>query len=55
MCSTYKFIFMQINTFCTKTRFETEANPNSGIGYSIGLPLPANSFFASQLKVSITT
>ena len=38
MCFTYKFIFMQIKfifiwKFCTKTRFETEANQNSEMGY----------------------
>ena len=38
MCFTFKFIFIQIKLisyekFCTRTRFETEANQNSEMGY----------------------
>ena len=47
MCFTYKFVFMQIKLisyekFCTKTRFEAEANQNSDMGYFLTLKVLKN-------------
>ena len=47
MSSNYKSIFMQMNSFCPKTRFETEAQGNLEMAYFIYLVI------STKLKLEI--